>query len=110
MRNERGQATVELVVLLPLLTALLAAAAQGLIAGHSWWLAASAARAAARADAVGADPLAAARGALPGGYRRRVRVRVAAHEVVVRLPVPSLAGAGRLGTATASVGRAGAGS
>jgi Flp pilus assembly pilin Flp len=110
MRNERGQAAVELVVLLPLLAALLAAAAQGVIAGHSWWMAASAARAAARAEAIGAEPLAAARRALPGGVRRHVRVRVTAHEVVVRLPVPALAGIGRLATATASVGRTGAGS
>lgn len=105
MRNERGQATVELVVLLPLLAVLLAAAAQGVIAGQSWWMAAAAARAAARADVVGRDPLAAARRSLPGGMRERVRVRVAAREVVVRLPVPVLAGLGRLGNATASVGR-----
>lgn len=105
MRNERGQAAVELVVLLPLLAALLAAAAQGVIAGHSWWMAASAARAAARADVAGGDPLAAARRALPGWARERVRVRVAAREVVVRLPVPALAGLGRLGDAAASVGR-----
>jgi len=108
MRDERGQATVELVVLLPLLAALLAATAQGAIAGHSWSLAASAARAAARADLVGGDPLAAARRALPAGARESVRVRVAAREVVVRLPVPALVGIGRLATATATVGRPGA--
>lgn len=108
MRNERGQAAVELVVLLPLLVALLAATAQGVVAGHCWSMAASAARAAARADLAGRDPLAAARRALPGHVREVVRVRVASREVVVRLPIPALVGPRRLGTANASVGRTGA--
>ena len=106
-RHELGQASVELVVLLPLLAALLLASWQGLMAGQAWWLAAGAARAAARADLVGADARAAARRELPAGLRRRLRVRVTDGEVVVGLPIPAVAGLGRLGTATARVrGRA----
>lgn len=101
--HERGQASVELIALIPLLVALLFAAWQGLVAGQAWWLAAAAARAAARADLVGADALAAARRELPGGMRRRVRVRVVGGEVVVRLPIHGIAGLGHLGTATARV-------
>jgi hypothetical protein len=61
---------------------------QLLLAGHTLWLCAGAARAAARADLVGLSPRAAARSALPeslergmsvegrGGGRVRVEVRV----------------------------------
>ena len=105
--HERGQASVELVALLPLLAALLLATWQGVVAGQAWWLAAAAARAGARAVAVGADPAAAARRELPRGVRERVRVRVARGEVVVRLPIGGVAGLGRLGTATARVAEAG---
>ena len=45
--RERGQASVELVILLPVLAALLLAAWQAAVAGYAWWLAASAARAGA---------------------------------------------------------------
>ncbi len=101
--SERGQASVELVALLPLLAALLLASWQGIVAGQAWWLAAGAARAGARADLVGADPLAAAQRELPGGLRSRVRVGRADGEVVVRVAIPAVAGLGRLGTATARV-------
>ena len=53
--DQRGQATVELVALLPVLAALLAALWQAVLAGQAVWAATTAARAAARADAVGAD-------------------------------------------------------
>lgn len=99
--HERGQASVELVAVLPLIAALLLAAWQGVVAGQAWWLAAGAARAGARAATVGADPVSAARRELPDGVRERLRVRVTAGEVVVRLPIPGVAGLGRLGTATA---------
>ena len=98
---EAGQASIELVVLLPLLAALLLAAWQGVVAGQAWWLAASAARAGARAELIGADPLGAARRELPGGLRARLRVRSSRGDVEVRLPIPAVAGLGRLGTATA---------
>ena len=99
--SEAGQASVELVALLPILVALLFASWQGVVAGQAWWLAAGAARAGARADLVGADPLAAARRELPGGLRGRLSVRRSGGAVVVRLGIPAIAGLGRLGTATA---------
>ena len=73
MDAQRGQAAVELVAVLPLVAALLAALWQLALIGDASWSAAGAARAAARAEAVGLDPRAAARavagaiGARPAG-------------------------------------------
>ncbi len=97
---------MEFVAVLPLIAALLLASWQGAVAGQAWWLAASAARAGARADDAGRDPAAAARRELPGGLRARLRIRVGDEEIVARLPIPGVAGVGRLGTATARAGRA----
>ncbi|CAB4864906.1 unannotated protein [freshwater metagenome] len=102
--RDHGQATVELVALLPLIAALLLAGWQAVAAGRTWWLAASAARAGARAAQVGGDPRAAARLAVPGAVRARVRVREQGARVTVRLPVLSVLGGRRLGTATVAAG------
>jgi hypothetical protein len=86
----RGQATVELVALLPAL-ALLALVCGWLVAGaYAWSLAGGAARAGARAAEVGAPAEAAVRAALPGGHARRARVTVddGGRRVRVRLDVP----------------------
>ncbi len=64
--NEDGQAAAELVAVIPLLLALLAAVAQLSIAGYALWSAGDAARAGARAAEVGGDAEEAARSALPG--------------------------------------------
>ena len=48
---------------------------QIVLAGHTAWLAGNAARVAARADAVGRDPEAAARSALPRHLRRGFVIR-----------------------------------
>src|SRR5437763_7044948 len=84
MRSERGQATVELVAVVPLLVLSCAIAWEVVLAGHAAWLAASAARAGARAVAVGRDGRAAARSvsasssvSVLGGGRVRVAVPVA---------------------------------
>ena len=96
---ERGQAAVELVALLPLLALLLAACWQVVLVGEAAWSVRAAARAAARAEAVGADPAAAARRALPASLDRRVRVRrVEDGGVEVRLRVRSVVPALSLGT------------
>ena len=108
--SEQGQASVELVALLPILFAVLLASWQGVVAGQAWWLAAGAARAGARADLVGADPLAAARRELPGGLRGRLTVRRSGGELVVQLGIPAIAGLGSLGTATARARAAESGS
>jgi hypothetical protein len=74
LHRERGQATVELVAALPLVLAVGAIAWQLVLAGQAVWLTADAARAGARADAVGADPGRAARSVLPRSLERGLRV------------------------------------
>ena len=103
MHSTRGQASVELVALLPLLALALAALAQVAVVSHAAWAVSQAAGAAARAHAVGADPAAAARGALPAHLERGLRV-VARRggNVEVRVRCPSLVAALDLGTFAAS--------
>jgi hypothetical protein len=96
---ESGQATVELVALLPLLGVLAALMWQAVVAGQAVWLAGSAARAAARASAIGADAGAAARRVLPARLRHGVVVRAGDEGGVrVAIAIPSVIGAGRLGS------------
>lgn len=87
-RGVRGQATVEFVALLPLLVLVAALLWQLALAGHATWAAGGAARAAARAQALGADPLTAARSALPADLRRGLKVseRDGSVRVEVRIP------------------------
>jgi hypothetical protein len=87
---EAGQASVELVALLPLLVAIVLLLAQLVVAGMSGWLASTAARDAARASALGTDPRAAAASALPGPFRRGLRVDSADTGIRVRLRIPAL--------------------
>src|SRR5947207_2239338 len=89
MRSERGQATVELVAVVPALVLVCAIAWEVVLAGHTAWLAASAARAGARAVAVGRDGRAGARGAVPGWSRARMAVSVSGSVVRVALRPPS---------------------
>jgi TadE-like protein len=92
MLSQRGQATVELVALLPLVVLAAAVLLQVALAGHAAWSAAQAARAGARAVAVGGDPRAAARAALPASLARGLRVvrgRDGEVRVTVRVPSPS---------------------
>jgi hypothetical protein len=99
--SEAGQASVELVALLPLLVVVGLIGWQIVVAGQAVWLSASAARSAARAQAIGADAPAAARRVLPGVLRERVRVRVGEDGVRVAIGVPSVVGGLRLGSVTA---------
>lgn len=101
-RDEKGQASVELVALLPLVALLVALLWQALLAGEAVWLSGSAARAAARADALGLDSAAAARGVLPARFEHGLRVRSRRDgSVVVALRVPAVLGDGALGSVTA---------
>lgn len=102
-RRESGQASVELVALLPIVGVVLLVLWQAVVAGQAVWLSGGAARAAARAQAVGADPAGAARAVLPPGLRRAVRVTTASDgAVVLRLPVPLVgAGSHSIGTVSA---------
>ena len=107
MRNgQSGQAAVELVAVLPLLVALLAGVWQVAVLGHASWSAAAAARAAARAHALGSDPRAAARAHLPLTLERGSRVRASgrggATTVTVTVRVPSVLGGVRLGPVSAT--------
>jgi hypothetical protein len=96
-----GQAAVELVALLPLVLALLAGLWQAAVFAHTAWSASSAARAAARAQAIGLSPGRAARAHLPARLERGLRLRASADgRVTVTVPVPSSFGL-RLGTTSA---------
>ena len=107
--GERGQASVELVAALPLVLLAAAVAWQLALAGHALWLVAHAARAAARADAVGRSPRSAARSAVPRSLERGLEVRrLREGGVRVSLRVPLLLPAWRAPvsvSASSSLGR-----
>jgi hypothetical protein len=89
--SESGQASVELVAVVPFVVLAALAAWQIALAGHTLWLTAGAARAAARADTVGASPERAARSALPDSMERGLSVeRIRAGGVRVRVRMPLL--------------------
>jgi hypothetical protein len=88
--GDRGQASVELLAVLPVLLAVALAAAQVLAVGYSSVLAGNAAEAGALALAGGGDARAAARSALPGWSRARAHVSIERGEVRVRLRPPTL--------------------
>ena len=101
-RDERGQAAVELVALLPLVGLLAALLWQALLAGETVWLSGGAARAAARAVAIGADPLDAARAVLPARLERGLRLRHAADgAIALTLRVPAAVGGGTIASVEA---------
>jgi hypothetical protein len=81
---------LELLGLLPVLLAAALGAAQLLAVGYSSVLAGNAAEAAALAVAGGGDPHAAAREALPGWSRKRLRVAIEGGQIEVRLRPPAL--------------------
>lgn len=99
-RAEHGQASVELAALLPLMAVLAGLLWQGVVAGQAVWLAGSAARAAARAHAVGADERAAARRVLPSRLERGLVVRRerSGGGVRVAIRIPAIVGSARLTT------------
>lgn len=86
-RPSAGQASLELVALLPALALCVVLSVQAVAAGWALWTAGNAARAGARAEHVGADGEAAARRALPGRLRQGMQVRTG-DGVRVRVPVP----------------------
>ncbi len=101
-KNDRGQASVELLGALPALLIVLAMAWQLVLAGHTAWQTANAAKVAARAQAVGKDPIKAAKSALPGylkeelvvkttdkqGHRANVKVQVQVPLILHRWSMP----------------------
>jgi hypothetical protein len=97
-RREDGQASVEMAALLPLVVLVGALLWQAVVAGQALWLSGAAARAAARAAAVGGDAGAAARHALPPRLERGLQVHTSQAGTAVRvsLRVPSVLTSGSL--------------
>nr|MDQ3587462.1 pilus assembly protein [Actinomycetota bacterium] len=85
---EPGQASVELVAVVPLVLVVGLALWQAVLAGHALWMCANAARVAARADVVGRDPRKAARSALPRTLEQGLTVRRSGKRVRVAVRVP----------------------
>jgi hypothetical protein len=99
---------VELVAALPLVLLAGLVAWQLTLVGHAMWMSAHAARAAARADAVGKSPEDAARSALPRSLERGLSVArrgVGGVRVSVRVPLLVLGRPGPVrAAATSSLG------
>jgi S-formylglutathione hydrolase FrmB len=90
VNGERGQASIELVAVLPCVLLAGAVVWQLVLVGHTAWLTAQAARAGARADAVGRNADAAARSTLPRSLERGLevhRLRAGGVRVAVRIPL-----------------------
>ena len=87
--NERGQATIEALALIPVFIAIGLSLLQLLAVGYASVLAGNAAEAGALALARGADARAEARRALPGWSAARATVGVEGGRVRVRLRPPS---------------------
>lgn len=88
--GDDGQASLELVGILPLVVVVAAACAQLLAAGMAREAAGGAAQAGAMALLQGGDPAAAARQAAPGWSKQRLRVEVDGRVVRVRITSPAL--------------------
>ena len=89
-RAQHGQASVELVAIVPFVLLVGAVVWQLALAGHTAWLTANAARAAARADTVGRDVSRAARSTLPRSMEAGLevrRLREGGVRVSVRVPL-----------------------
>ena len=94
MKDPSGQATVEVVALLPALVAVALAILCVLAAGRAREHAEAAAQAGAMALVQDADPRAAARDVVPEDDRRGMRIAVRGRrvtvEIIPRLPVPGV--------------------
>jgi hypothetical protein len=87
--RDSGQASVELVAVLPALVLCALIAVQLAVVGYGLWSSATAARAGARADYVSGRTERAARSAVPNALRRDAKVREAG-AVAVSVRPPSL--------------------
>ena len=103
-RSARGQSTVEVLGLLPLLLAAGLAVFSVLDAGRAEEVAGNAAEAGAVALLQGREPRAAARAALAGWPERRAAIRIAGRRVTVRVTPAGPFGARLRASATADAG------
>ena len=94
LRSSSGQASVELVAVLPLVLALAFVIAQVLAAGSAQELAGAAATAGAAALLQDGDPVTEARAAVPGRAKKDVVVRVRGDRVTVRVRPRAIAVSG----------------
>jgi hypothetical protein len=94
LRAEHGQVAVAFVAIVPALVLIVLALLQFALAGHASLSAATAARAAARADYVGGDAERAARLALLPGLRDGLAVEAGDEAVEVELEAPRALGVG----------------
>lgn len=101
LREASGQASVEFVALLPVVLVAAAALWQAVLVGQAIWDSAGAARAAARAQAIGGDAEASARAALPVSLRHGTAVAARSGGVRVDVPIPLVFGGDRLATVSA---------
>ena len=101
LRDTAGQTSVEFVAVLPLLVVVGAALWQAVVAGQAVWASAGAARAAARAQAIGGDAAAGARGALPVSLRRGLQVDARSSGVRVGVSIPLVFTGDHLATVSA---------
>lgn len=100
---QAGQASVELVALLPVIALLAALAWQAALVGQAVWLAGSAARAAARSAAIGVVAREAALRVLPDRLETGLKVRgIADGGVRLTVRVPAVLGRRGLGSVSAS--------
>lgn len=103
VRDHAGQASIEFVALLPLLAVVVALLWQLALAGHATWAAGAAARAGARASALGDDAELSARARLPPELASGVRVRTRSDGAVhVAVRIPTLVSGLSLGRASAT--------
>lgn len=108
--NELGQASAELLGVVPAVLLVAAIVWQLALAGQAAWLCANAARAAARAVAVGRDGASAARSALPRSLERGLQVETSRNGAVrVRMRIPLLLGAWQSPVSVAATARLGEG-
>ena len=101
LRDATGQASVEFVAMLPLAVLVAGGLWQAVVAGQAVWASAGAARAAARAEAIGADAAASARATLPTSLRRGLEVDTGRSGVRVDLSIPLVFTSGHLATVSA---------
>ena len=89
MRAERGQASVELIGAIPVVMVIALVSFQLLAVGYAAVLAGTAAEAGAIALAGGADPRTAARAAVPGWQKARMKIEADGSRVRVRMRPPA---------------------